>query len=436
MKVRTNVCEWCEAEYAVKDSTASHRDRYCSAECEGEKVSADKECRAWDNEIHNAWHKYKAEYVPSEDEEDPSINGEDNCACTSHPDSKREYLAFRDRYLKWKNSHCWKKSFWEWDGSSPTSFSGGGSGSGFGGGIVKAILNVVVVVFVSWLVWKVIKCGCDLFFGGGRDVDPKVEMVKTWKKHLEKRREAFSDGLSEKEVDAKGLINYTWEEWQNRQGDKQTPSVDKGNAEGNGNKAKEIAQNVSTSNVEDVADKTDEKSTEDELKRLNARITELEGARKTGEQHSVAMPKGEEPKPVISAQESTKATTLVATCADNKPSVGQNNSRKRASKDSKRISIVVEGRGNTKEAAVRYAIRQAMWKTVCTWVGSKARIDENRDQVVALLKTVTEADVAKFEVEDTQQQDGAFVIKVRVLVSKKQIAPKFAKVFPDVFKND
>ena len=49
------------------------------------------------------------------------------------------------------------------------------------------------------------------------------------------------------------------------------------------------------------------------------------------------------------------------------------------------------------------------------------------------LKNIGLDGLQKFEVIDTQMQDGGFVVKVRVSVSKKKIAPKFAKVFPDVF---
>ncbi len=87
------------------------------------------------------------------------------------------------------------------------------------------------------------------------------------------------------------------------------------------------------------------------------------------------------------------------------------------------------------DAAVRWAIRDAVWRTVGTWVDSKTRIKENHDRVLAQVKTITEADVHKFEVLDTQMQDGGFIIKVRVSVSKKKIAPKFAEIFPDVFGN-
>ena len=116
--------------------------------------------------------------------------------------------------------------------------------------------------------------------------------------------------------------------------------------------------------------------------------------------------------------------------------VGGQQDTKKASKDSKGISIVVQGKGKTQEAALRSALRQAVWKTVGTWVDSKTRIAENRDKVIAQVETITEADVRKFEVMDTQQQEGSFVVKVKVSVSKAKIAPKFAKIFPDVFAKD
>ena len=114
----------------------------------------------------------------------------------------------------------------------------------------------------------------------------------------------------------------------------------------------------------------------------------------------------------------------------------QDGASHKPSKDSKGIRIVVQGKGKTKDAAVRWAIRDAVWKTVGKWVDSKARIQENHDRVIAQVKTITESDVPKFEVIDTQMQNGGFVVKVRVSVSKKKIAPKFAEIFPDVFGNE
>jgi hypothetical protein len=130
------------------------------------------------------------------------------------------------------------------------------------------------------------------------------------------------------------------------------------------------------------------------------------------------------------------AKSNVSVGSEDSVSGQQDGDKHKPSKDSNGIRIVVQGKGKTKDAAVRWAIRDAVWKTVGTWVDSKARIQENHDKVVAQVKTITEADVAKFEVMDTQMQDGGFVVKVRVSVSKKKIAPKFAEIFPDVFGNE
>ena len=136
------------------------------------------------------------------------------------------------------------------------------------------------------------------------------------------------------------------------------------------------------------------------------------------------------------AAKAKAATGAAKAAAEGVGGEQQNGTRRKASVDSKGIRIVVHGKGKTKEAAVRWALRDAVFKTVGTWVDSKARIQENRDKVVAQVKTITEADVPKFEIMETQEQDGGFVVKVRVSVSKKKIAPKFAEIFPDVFANE
>ena len=41
-------------------------------------------------------------------------------------------------------------------------------------------------------------------------------ITESWEKHLDQRREAFEDGLSENEVEAKGLRNYTLAEWEEK----------------------------------------------------------------------------------------------------------------------------------------------------------------------------------------------------------------------------
>ena len=67
MNVRKEKCEWCEKTYAVKDSTASYRDCYCSEECENESRKAADDYEKWCREVSDAWYAYCQEYEPGED---------------------------------------------------------------------------------------------------------------------------------------------------------------------------------------------------------------------------------------------------------------------------------------------------------------------------------------------------------------------------------
>ena len=136
------------------------------------------------------------------------------------------------------------------------------------------------------------------------------------------------------------------------------------------------------------------------------------------------------------AKAEANAKPKVSAVSNDNASGQQDGVSHKPSKDSKGIATTVQGKGKSKEAAVRSAIHRAVLRTVGTWVGSKSRMEENRDAVMAQMKTITEADVRKFEVLDDKQQDGEIVVKVKVHVSKKKIAPKFATIFPDVFGND
>lgn len=204
MKARTSKCKWCEKEYVKKDSTASAGYKYCSAECEAEHYKAVDEVDKWWHEISNAWEEYERNYEPEEDEASPSwryglydyVYG-----------SREEYQRLRKYYRKWKGNHCWKQSFWDGE-SSDVPVSDGGLGG--------TIAGIVILVVVGWLGWTGIKCGWNWLFGGGREVNVEAEMMKTWQQQLEQRYEAFDDGMSEKEIEAKGLRNYTWDEWQEK----------------------------------------------------------------------------------------------------------------------------------------------------------------------------------------------------------------------------
>ena len=223
MKLRTGKCRWCGKEYVEKDSNASVGGM-CSEACAKKWRKAREKCEEWNEEILAAWSKYERDYEPEDDEEDPSSRYD--TVCVDCPSNRSEYEAFRERYSAWKHNHCWKKSFWEKDESSSSSFSGGvsggrgtrsggGSGSG-GGGIGKVILNLVIVVVVIWLGWKGVKGVWNWMFSGGGEVDMMATITESWEKHLDQRREAFEDGLSENEVEAKGLRNYTLAEWEEK----------------------------------------------------------------------------------------------------------------------------------------------------------------------------------------------------------------------------
>ena len=390
---------------------------------------------------------------------------------------------------------------------------GGSSSSGeLPSGCVKIVGMVLAFLVV---------CGIlGMLFCKNEDAnDPAVKMAK-WEEHLEKRRAAFAEGLSEEGVEARGLKNFTWEEWQNRSKAKaaekpaekvedisekyrahmnkrmsflnaghtdaeahalglddytfeafkqnyknikyktpeeiqQIEAEAKARAEA---EAKAKAEAVSERRADNLARKEAEAKAraeasarakaEAENKRLAEKLARKEAEEKARvrEQARVKMAAETKAKAEAAAKAQAEAEGKAKAEADAKSNVSvgsedsvsgqQDGDKHKPSKDSNGIRIVVQGKGKTKDAAVRWAIRDAVWKTVGTWVDSKARIQENHDKVVAQVKTITEADVAKFEVMDTQMQDDGFVVKVRVSVSKKKIAPKFAEIFPDVFGND
>ena len=408
--------------------------------------------------------------------------------------------------------------------------SSSSSSSSSEGGWIEASIGLLVLIALCWGGWR----GCKWLFGerGGSEVITEAEIMEKWEEHLEKRREAFDDGKSEKEVEAKGLRNYTWDEWQEKfkkeheaqakqEGSDKTRAREIGEqalstAKDLGDKVKELWQNreqnqnnkpvekevkqeakslrdvfyeyhdirrdlyanghtteqihelgIDNLDFKEFSERYKDKDAEEELKKLKDRIAELDAARNNSvQQSSASMPKVEEQRPAVQSdnaepmvekpkpvanpnvdkaklveqrraeQQKVGGKNPVALGSGNSAGSGQpNNTGNKASKDFKDIRITVQGKGKTKEAAVRWAIREAVWRTVGTWVDSKDRIQENREKVVAQVKTVTEADVPKYEFIDSQKLDGDYIVKMRVSVSKKKIAPKFADIFPDVFGN-
>lgn len=421
-----------------------------------------------------------------------------------------------------------------------------------------------ILIFLGFIVLL-----AAIFGEGPENVNDKDQMMKKWAEHLEKRCDAFAEGISADGVDERGLKGYSWDEWmefkKNGQGKpEEKPATAKpAKIELPTPGAKDVAQNTTWSDVQFTVDErivtvTSEYDTREaawreaistavetavinfvsdssllnanrrrlkerlktvdktDIKKLDILKDELSGkvftvkiravfdkksltprfkdiyptcfkeeaatpavaqpvpntsatpSRRTSQQS--ATPAVTQVAPKTSASPSTRTTpqpvksatpkvsspvsasapavrptkpepTLVkpasaAVNSEQKASVNGDvkSSGQRASTESKGISITVDAKGKTEKMALRNAFREAVFKTAGTWVGSKERFKENREKVIEQVKTVTEADIGKYEVLETSQEaDGTYAVKVKVSVSKKKIAPKLAPVFPDVF---
>lgn len=105
-------------------------------------------------------------------------------------------------------------------GGRDESESGGGSSSS--AELPSGCVKIVGMI----LAFLVVCCILGMLFCKNEDAnDPAVKMAK-WEEHLEKRRAAFAEGLSEEGVEARGLKNFTWEAWQNRSKAKATEKVE------------------------------------------------------------------------------------------------------------------------------------------------------------------------------------------------------------------
>lgn len=391
------------------------------------------------------------------------------------------------------------------------------------GTVIGKLITFAGVVFIVLVI-------LGLIFGKApEDVNDKDQMMKLWLEHLEKRCEAFSEGLSEEGVNARGLKNYTWDEWMAFKRKEHGVTSEKTSGVSMSEIAKDLG-NKAMAALQGNGPK-EEENPEETLKKLNARLAELEGdgksespQRKASNSASYKVTvSGNEAIVIVTSEYTTRsdawqgAARMAVKAAvsafvgdpkvvqnnkdrfeerldsvskadleqyqtfkdlqegsvftvgikakfrkgslalkfkdvfpetfsnvDGKPSNSvsrqtsdsgqQNGGSQRASKDSKGLRIVVQGKGKTKEAALNNAFRQAVWKTVCIWVDSKTRIQENRDKMIALVEAIGESDLTRYEMMESQQQDGMFVVKVRVSVTKQKIAPKFTKLFPDVFE--
>ena len=229
---------------------------------------------------------------------------------------------------------------------------------------------------------------------------------------MNKRMSFLNSGHTDAEAHALGLDDYTFEAF------------------------KQNYKNIKYKTLEEV------RQIETEAKARAEAETKTKAEAESKRRAEMQARKNAEAKARVEAEARAKAKVeanakpKVSAVSNDNDSGRQDGVSHKPSKDSKGIATTVQGKGKSKEAAVRSAIRRAVLRTVGTWVGSKSRMEENRDAVMAQMKTITEADVRKFEVLDDKQQDGEIVVKMKVHVSKKKIAPKFATIFPDVFGND
>ena len=444
---------------------------------------------------------------------------------------------------------------------------GGSSSSGeLPSGCVKIVGMILAFLVVCGILGA-------LFYKNEDANDPAVKMAK-WEEHLEKRRAAFAEGLSEEGVEARGLKNFTWEEWQNRSKAKAAEKVedvgelwsahqkkrrefinaghtkDEADAAGLVNytldEFKQNYKNIKYKTQEDIGEKyrehmnkrmsllnggltdkdvhemgyddytldafkqnyknikyktleeirqsaavpaspaavpekaavpaavTDSVNAETEAKakaedeakakreaairekleakeRMKAEAEAKAKAKADAEAKARAKSRTEAKaradaaaKAEVEARAKAQKEAKAKAEADKKgaaveDAVGEQQNgadRSKASKDSKGIALVVEGKGKTNDAAIRSAIHKAVFRAVGRWVDSKDRMEEKGEEVKSVVSALAEGDVNKFEVQETQQQDGGYVLKVKVYISKKKIAPKFEKVFPDVFGNN
>ena len=267
--------------------------------------------------------------------------------------------------------------------SSPSSSSSSSSASE--GGPIQAILGLIILIAICWGGWKICKGCYNWLFGSREVVVTEAMMMDAWQEHIEQRCEAFSDGLSEKEVEAKGLKNYSWEEWQNRQVVKQTTSPEKTNAEVIGDKAKALWQNITSQ---------EKKDPEEELKKLNARLAELEGDRKP-----------------IAVQASNSTSCDVQFSGD------------------ERIVTVTSEYGS-RTSAWQAAVRSAVESAVINFVSDSRLLTANHTKLKERLDTVDKTDIKKLDILSDQQVGEVFTVKIRAAFDKKSLAPKFKDIFP------
>ncbi len=166
------------------------------------------------------------------------------------------------------------------------------------------------------------------------------------------------------------------------------------------------------------------------LKALDAEISAIddknnsESVKETGESEEESI------KPAPSRKRSVKSGWKPS--AD---SAGEQRDRprRRPSKDSKVVGVIVVGKGETKEEAKLAAFRAAVEKAVGVWVDAESMM-QNSEMLKDRVNTISNADIKKYEtIKEGRMKSGLYACKIKALVEKKAITPKFADVFPAAF---
>ena len=101
---------------------------------------------------------------------------------------------------------------------------------------------------------------------------------------------------------------------------------------------------------------------------------------------------------------------------------------KPATKDSKGIITTANGRGGTREMAELNAYRWALWNALRTYIGEETR--KNNEKAIKARLVRLEKFSLKHEILEERQENGRFVVKMRVWVGKRYLAEIFADIFP------
>ena len=104
----------------------------------------------------------------------------------------------------------------------------------------------------------------------------------------------------------------------------------------------------------------------------------------------------------------------------------------RPSKESKAVVMCARGRGNTKSRAEQVACWNAVFGTLCKYVGTEL-VEEKSGEVKSLIPKVADDIIDKHEVVEEEEKDGQYSVKVKAWIRKRSLASKFAGIFPGAF---